>query len=29
MMANMKAAGIDPKAIETILISHFHLGKGG
>lgn len=24
MMANMKAAGIDPKAIETILISHFH-----
>jgi glyoxylase-like metal-dependent hydrolase (beta-lactamase superfamily II) len=24
MMAKMKAAGIDPKAIETILISHFH-----
>jgi glyoxylase-like metal-dependent hydrolase (beta-lactamase superfamily II) len=24
LMANMKAAGIDPKAIETILISHFH-----
>ncbi|HWN49354.1 MAG TPA: MBL fold metallo-hydrolase, partial [Xanthobacteraceae bacterium] len=24
MMANMKAAGIDPKKIETILISHFH-----
>ncbi len=24
MIANMKAAGIDPKAIETILISHFH-----
>jgi glyoxylase-like metal-dependent hydrolase (beta-lactamase superfamily II) len=24
MMANMKAAGIDPKAVETILISHFH-----
>ncbi len=24
MMANMKAAGIDPKAIESILISHFH-----
>jgi glyoxylase-like metal-dependent hydrolase (beta-lactamase superfamily II) len=24
MMANMKAAGIDPKEIETILISHFH-----
>ena len=24
MLANMKAAGIDPKAIETILISHFH-----
>jgi glyoxylase-like metal-dependent hydrolase (beta-lactamase superfamily II) len=24
MFANMKAAGIDPKAIETILISHFH-----
>ena len=24
MMANMKAAGIDPRKIETILISHFH-----
>ena len=24
MMANMKAAGIDPAKIETILISHFH-----
>jgi glyoxylase-like metal-dependent hydrolase (beta-lactamase superfamily II) len=24
MMANMKAAGIDPNEIETILISHFH-----
>jgi glyoxylase-like metal-dependent hydrolase (beta-lactamase superfamily II) len=24
LMANMKAAGIDPKKIETILISHFH-----
>jgi glyoxylase-like metal-dependent hydrolase (beta-lactamase superfamily II) len=24
MMANMKAAGINPKAVETILISHFH-----
>jgi glyoxylase-like metal-dependent hydrolase (beta-lactamase superfamily II) len=24
MMANMKAAGINPKAIETILVSHFH-----
>jgi glyoxylase-like metal-dependent hydrolase (beta-lactamase superfamily II) len=24
MFANMKVAGIDPKAIETILISHFH-----
>src|SRR5215831_9365682 len=24
MMANMKSAGIDPKAVETILISHFH-----
>jgi glyoxylase-like metal-dependent hydrolase (beta-lactamase superfamily II) len=24
MMANMKAADIDPKAVETILISHFH-----
>src|SRR5215468_4236286 len=24
MIANMKRAGIDPKAIETILISHFH-----
>jgi glyoxylase-like metal-dependent hydrolase (beta-lactamase superfamily II) len=24
MMTNMKAAGIDPKRIETILISHFH-----
>ena len=24
MMVNMKAAGIDPKAIETILVSHFH-----
>ena len=24
MMANMNAAGIDPKKIETILISHFH-----
>ena len=24
MMANMKAAGIDPKEIETVLISHFH-----
>jgi glyoxylase-like metal-dependent hydrolase (beta-lactamase superfamily II) len=24
MIANMKAAGIDPKAVETILISHFH-----
>jgi len=24
MMANMRAAGIDPKKIETILISHFH-----
>src|SRR5229473_453029 len=22
--ANMKAAGIDPKAIDTVLISHFH-----
>ena len=25
MMVNMKAAGIDPKAIETILVSHFIL----
>jgi glyoxylase-like metal-dependent hydrolase (beta-lactamase superfamily II) len=24
MMANMKTAGIDPKEIETVLISHFH-----
>jgi len=24
MMANMKSAGIDPKKIETVLISHFH-----
>ena len=24
MMANMKAAGIDPSRIDTILISHFH-----
>src|SRR6266446_6789909 len=24
MMANMRVAGIDPKKIETILISHFH-----
>jgi glyoxylase-like metal-dependent hydrolase (beta-lactamase superfamily II) len=24
MMANMKAAGIDPKAVETVLVSHFH-----
>jgi Metallo-beta-lactamase superfamily len=24
MMANMRAAGIDPKKIETVLISHFH-----
>jgi glyoxylase-like metal-dependent hydrolase (beta-lactamase superfamily II) len=24
MIANMKAVGIDPKEIETILISHFH-----
>jgi Metallo-beta-lactamase superfamily len=24
MMTNMRAAGIDPKKIETILISHFH-----
>jgi len=24
MMVNMKAAGIDPRRIETILISHFH-----
>jgi glyoxylase-like metal-dependent hydrolase (beta-lactamase superfamily II) len=24
MTANMKAAGIDPKAVDTILISHFH-----
>lgn len=24
MMGNMKAAGIDPAAIDTILISHFH-----
>jgi glyoxylase-like metal-dependent hydrolase (beta-lactamase superfamily II) len=24
LMANMKAAGIDPKKIETILVSHFH-----
>jgi len=24
MMANMKAAGIDPAGIDTILISHFH-----
>jgi glyoxylase-like metal-dependent hydrolase (beta-lactamase superfamily II) len=24
MMANMKAAGIDPNKIDTILISHFH-----
>jgi glyoxylase-like metal-dependent hydrolase (beta-lactamase superfamily II) len=24
MIANMKAAGIDPKEVETILISHFH-----
>jgi glyoxylase-like metal-dependent hydrolase (beta-lactamase superfamily II) len=24
MMANMKAAGIDPNDVETILISHFH-----
>src|SRR5262245_46546719 len=24
MMANMRAAGIDPRRIETILISHFH-----
>jgi glyoxylase-like metal-dependent hydrolase (beta-lactamase superfamily II) len=24
LMANMKAAGIDPQKIETILVSHFH-----
>src|SRR5215470_4896057 len=24
LMVNMKAAGIDPKKIETILVSHFH-----
>lgn len=24
MMANMRAAGIDPKAIDTVIISHFH-----
>jgi glyoxylase-like metal-dependent hydrolase (beta-lactamase superfamily II) len=24
MLANMKAAGIEPKQIETILVSHFH-----
>jgi glyoxylase-like metal-dependent hydrolase (beta-lactamase superfamily II) len=24
LMANMKAAGIDPKKIETVLVSHFH-----
>jgi glyoxylase-like metal-dependent hydrolase (beta-lactamase superfamily II) len=24
MMASMKEAGIDPKAVETILVSHFH-----
>ncbi len=24
MMPNMKAAGIDPKAVETVLVSHFH-----
>src|ERR1700732_4538438 len=24
LMANMKAAGIDPRKIETILVSHFH-----
>jgi glyoxylase-like metal-dependent hydrolase (beta-lactamase superfamily II) len=24
MMANMAAAGVDPKAVDTILISHFH-----
>src|SRR5215471_3945845 len=24
MMANMRAAGIDPKKIETVLVSHFH-----
>jgi glyoxylase-like metal-dependent hydrolase (beta-lactamase superfamily II) len=24
MMANMQAAGIDPRQVETILISHFH-----
>jgi glyoxylase-like metal-dependent hydrolase (beta-lactamase superfamily II) len=24
MMANMRAAGIDPKEIDTVLISHFH-----
>jgi glyoxylase-like metal-dependent hydrolase (beta-lactamase superfamily II) len=24
MMSNMKAAGIDPASIDTILISHFH-----
>jgi len=24
LMANMRAAGIDPKRIETVLISHFH-----
>jgi glyoxylase-like metal-dependent hydrolase (beta-lactamase superfamily II) len=24
MITNMKAAGIDPKQVETILISHFH-----
>src|SRR5215475_8948501 len=24
MMTNMKAAGIDPRRIETVLISHFH-----
>jgi len=24
MMANMRAAGIDPRKIETVLISHFH-----
>jgi glyoxylase-like metal-dependent hydrolase (beta-lactamase superfamily II) len=24
MMASMKAAGIDPKAVETVLVSHFH-----
>jgi glyoxylase-like metal-dependent hydrolase (beta-lactamase superfamily II) len=24
MMANMKAAGLDPRKIETVLVSHFH-----